>query len=98
VTPSLRYLSQKAAWFFYGPPVGSGLRPGQPYTADARLSAFGALTPGILVAKQLDDGWVVDLKVEYYQQKSSWKLGGEGSEGILPLSARWIQLGVGRSF
>jgi hypothetical protein len=41
---------------------------------------------------------VVDLKVEYYQQKSSWKLGGEGSEGILPLSARWIQVGVGRSF
>lgn len=98
VTPSLRYFSQKAAWFFYGPPVGSGLRPGAPYTADARLSAFGALTPGILVAKQLDEGWQVDLKIEYYQQKSSWKLGGEGSEGLLPLSARWIQLGVGRSF
>lgn len=98
VTPSLRYLTQKAAWFFYGPPLGNGFRPGQPYTADARLSAFGALTPGVLVAKQFDDGWVADLRVEFYRQKASWRLGGDGSAGLLPFSARWIQVGIGKSF
>ncbi len=53
VRPSLRYYTQKAAYFFYGPPIGSGFRPGEPYTADTRLSAFGAWTPGILIAKEL---------------------------------------------
>ncbi len=98
VTPSLRYLTQKAAWFFRGPPIGSGLRPGEPYTADARLSAFGAFTPGILVARDFGDGWVADVKVEFYRQKASWRAGGGGTEGLLPFSARWIQVGVGRSF
>lgn len=98
VTPSLRYLSQKAAWFFHGPPIGNGFTAGEPYTADTRLSAFGAFTPGVVVAKQFDDGWVADLRVEYYRQKGKWKLGGDGSEGLLPFSARWIQVGIGRSF
>jgi hypothetical protein len=98
VAPSLRYYTQKAAWFFHGPPIGRGFRPGEPYTADARLSAFGAFTPGLLVAKQFDDGWVVDLKVEFYRQKGAWRLGGDGTDGLLPLSARWVELGVGRSF
>jgi len=98
VRPSLRYYTQKSAFFYFGPPVGSGLRPGEPYTADTRLSAFGAWTPGILVAKQLDDGWSVDLKLEYYEQRGSWRLGGDGSEGLLPFSARWIQVGVTKTF
>ncbi|HEX4883257.1 MAG TPA: DUF3570 domain-containing protein [Casimicrobiaceae bacterium] len=98
VTPGLRYFTQKAASFFYGPPIGRGFRPGEPYTADARLSAYGALTPGLLVARQFADGWVADLKVEFYRQKASWRAGGDGSPGILPLSARWIEVGVGRSF
>ena len=98
VRPSLRYYTQKAAYFFFGPPVGSGFRPGQPYTADARLSAFGAWTPGIGVAKTLADGWSVDFKVEYYEQRSSWRAGGDGSPGLLPFSARWIELGVTKTF
>lgn len=98
VTSSLRYTTQDAAWFYYGPPVGSGFRPGERYTADTRLSAFGAFTPGILVAKQFDDGWVADLKVEFYRQKASWHLGGDGSPGLLEFSARWVQVGLGRSF
>ena len=95
--PSLRYYTQKAAYFYYGPPVGSGLRRGEPYTADTRLSAYGAWTPGILVAKQLSDGWSVDLKVEYYEQRGAWRFGGAGSNGLLPFSARWIQIGVTKS-
>ena len=98
VRPSLRYYSQSAASFFFGPPIGNGFVPGKPYTADARLSAFGAWTPGILVAKTLSDGWAVDLKVEYTEQRGSWRLGGGGTQGLLPFSARWIQVGVTKTF
>jgi hypothetical protein len=92
--PSLRYYTQKSAWFYYGPPIGSGFVPGQPYTADNRLSAYGAWMPGIAVAKELDDGWSIDVKVEYYEARPGWRFGGDGSPGILPFSARWIQVGV----
>lgn len=98
VRPSLRYYTQKAAYFFYGPPIGRGFQAGEPYTADARLSAFGAWLPGILFVKQLDNGVSVDLKLEYYEQRGSWRLGGDGTEGLLPFSARWIQVGVTKTF
>lgn len=94
VRPSLRYYTQKAASFYFGPPVGRGFVRGEPYTADTRLSAFGAWMPGILVTKALDGGWSVDFKLEYYEQRGSWRLGGGGSQGLLPFSARWIQIGV----
>ena len=54
--------------------------------------------PGLLVAKTLPDGWTVDLKYEFYRQKSAWKLGGDGSPGLLPFSANWIQAGVAKAF
>ena len=94
VKPSLRYYTQGNAWFFHGPPIGRGFVPGEPYTADNRLSAFGAWMPGILVAKDLGDGWSVDFKIEYYEARSGWRLGGDGTAGLLPFSARWIQVGV----
>jgi hypothetical protein len=72
--------------------------PGEPYTADTRLSAFGALTPAIRIDKQFDQGWSADLSFSYYQQRSSWRLGGSGSPGLLPLSARWISIGVSKTF
>jgi hypothetical protein len=98
ITPALRYLTQDHAWFWYGPPLGTGLRPGEPYTADTRLAAWGAITAGLAVAKEFDDGWLADLKVEFYRQRPSWRAGGGGSEGIEPFSARWVQVGVGRKF
>ena len=98
MTPSLRYYTQSAADFFFGPPFGNGLVPGEPYTADTRLSAFGALTPSIRVDKQFDHGWSADVSFSYYQQRSSWRLGGSGSDGLLPVSARWISIGVTKMF
>lgn len=98
VRPSLRYYTQDAAWFFYGPPIGNGFVRGEPYTADARLAAFGAWTPGISVAKAFAGGWSVDLKLEYTEQRGSWRLGGGGTGGLLPFSARWIQVGVSKTF
>ena len=72
--------------------------PGEPYTADQRLSAFGAITAGIAIVKQFTDGWSADLKVEYYQQRASWRVGGDGSPGLKPFYARWIEVGVGKEF
>jgi hypothetical protein len=98
LTPGLRYITQDNAFFFYGPPLGNGLRTGQPYTADTRLSAFGAFTPSLRLDKQFADGWSANVAVSFYRQKSSWHLFGEGSQGLLDFSARWIEAGVQKTF
>jgi len=98
VTPSLRYYTQSAADFYFDPPFPRGFVPGGNYTADTRLAAFGALTPGIGVTKRFADGWSADVKLEYYRQKSAWRLGGSGSPGLEPFSARWLQFGLAKTF
>ena len=101
VTPSLRYTTQSAADFYHGPPFPSGFVPGQPYSADQRLSAFGAITPGIKIAKAFPDGWRVDLKAEYYEQKGSWRsLIGSDNSGreLLPVKAQFYQVGLSKTF
>ena len=97
IKPALRYYTQAAADFYFDPPFPQGFSFGEPYTADARLSAFGALNPGVTIAKLLPEGWQIDLKVEFYRQRSDWRPGG-GSPGLEPLSARWIQTGISRTF
>ena len=37
------------------------------------------------------------LKVEFYRQRSDWRPGG-GSPGLEPLSARWIETGISKTF
>jgi len=96
--PSLRYYTQSAADFYFDPPFPRGFVLGRSYTADTRLAAFGAFTPGIAVAKTLPDGWSVNLKLEYYRQDPDWRLGGSGSPGIQTFSARWIQAGFSKPF
>ena len=98
VTPSLRYYTQSAADFYADPPFPRGFVPGHDYTADTRLSAFGAFTPGIGVARRFGDGWTADLKLEYYRQRAGWRLGGGGSPGLEPFSARWIEAGIAKTF
>ena len=98
VTPSLRYYTQSAADFFFGPPFGTGFMPGEPYTADTRLSAFGAFTPSLRIDKTFDRGWSADIAFSYYQQRTGWRLGGSGSSGLEPFSARWIMVGVSKTF
>lgn len=98
VTPSLRYYTQSAADFYFDPPFPRGFVPGRNYTTDTRLSAFGAFTPGIGIVKRFAEGWSADLKLEFYRQKSGWRLGGGGSPDLEPFSARWIQAGIARTF
>ena len=98
VVPSLRYYTQSAADFYFDPPFPQGFVFGQPYSADTRLSAFGALTSGVSIVKRLPDGWSFDVKLDFYRQRSDWRLGGDGSRGLEPFSARWIQTGVSKTF
>src|SRR5439155_1168229 len=84
--------------YYSDPPFGQGFDFGKSYTADTRLSAFGAITPGIAVAKLLPEGWSIDLKVELYRQRSGWRIGGGGSPGLEPFSARWIEAGIAKTF
>jgi hypothetical protein len=108
VTPSLRFTSQSSAKFYYdpvydpllGPPFPPGFlaNPFGFYTSDQRLSAFGAFTPGIKVAKSFAGGWVIDARAEYYEQRAEWRVGGEGSPGLQPFKAELYQFGVMKKF
>lgn len=101
VTPSLRYYAQSAADFYHGPPFPVGFVPGQVYSADQRLSAFGALTSGIKIGKSFADGWRIDFKAEHYEQRGSWRrLIGSGNNGgdLPPLKAQFYQVGLGKAF
>jgi hypothetical protein len=98
VAPSLRYYTQSAAWFYFNPPFPDGYRPGHDYTADTRLSAFGAFTPAITVARAFADGWSADVKFAFYRQRAAWQLAGNGSPGLETFSARWIEFGLAKAF
>ena len=72
---SFRYYTQSAASLLSRPAAGSGFASGSRTRPDTRLSAFGAFTLGVDVAKSLGDGWSVDLRVDCYQQESGWRPG-----------------------
>jgi hypothetical protein len=99
VTPSFRYHTQSAAKFYVDPTPGVDFPPVIPvdppyYSVDHRLSAFGAMTAGIKVALPLGKSWLIDAKADYYEQRSEWRLGGEGSPGLAPFKAQFYQVGL----
>jgi hypothetical protein len=106
LTPSLRLYSQRAASFYYDPvydaslgePFPPGWTDGQLASADQRLSAFGAVTLGVKLARQIGRDWKFDVKLENYQQRGSWRAFGHGSPGLAPLRANSLQLGVTRQW
>jgi hypothetical protein len=108
VTPELRYYTQGAASFYYDPvydpavgapyPPGYFTNPPQFISPDQRLSAFGAITAGLRVALKLSADWTVDVKAERYEQRGSWRLGGQGSPGLEPFRATFLQFGVSTRF
>ena len=111
VTPSLRYYSQRAASFYLDPltpypstsdnpyiqglPDVTGLNY---YSADTRLSAFGAFQVGFKVAKEFDHDVTADVKLEFYEARSEWRIGGSGSEGLLPFHYSAYQVGLSKKF
>jgi hypothetical protein len=108
LTPSLRYYTQRAASFYYDavydPVLGAPFptdylaNPNAIRSPDARLSAYGAATVGLRVSKALDRSNFVDFKIEYYEQRAQWRLGGEGSPGLDPLRATIFQIGLTHLF
>ena len=101
VTPGLRYYTQSAADFYHGPPFPVGFVPGQFYSADQRMSAFGALSLGIRVGKSFAGGWSVDFKAEYYEQRSDWRRlvdASNSAKDLLPLKAQFYLMGLGKTF
>lgn len=106
LTPNLRLYSQRAADFYFDPvydgKTGAPFPPGYVFggpaftSADQRLSAFGAITAGLKVAKQIDRDWSVDLKLEHYEQRGAWRVFGAGSPGLAPMRANSLQIGFTR--
>jgi hypothetical protein len=108
VTPALRLHSQSAANFYFDPvydpdvgapyPVGYFTNPPTYSSADQRLSAFGAITVGVKLAWQVNRDWLVDAKIDRYEQRSGWRVGGAGSIGLAPFTATSLQLGASTRF
>ena len=107
LTPLLRLYTQSQADFYFTvkeETFNTGTTPPTPlpptaehyYTEDQRLSAFGAVTFGLKVSKQLNPDWLVDLKFEKYQQRDEWSLSGSGDSGLATFNARSIQVGISR--
>lgn len=103
VTPTLRYHTQSSARFYCDaiPGVDSivqcAVPPGSFVSADHRLSAFGAVTLGVKAAFTIGK-LTVDAKLERYEQRGDWRVGGDGSPGLAPFTADIIQVGVARRF
>jgi hypothetical protein len=94
--PSVRYYTQSAAKFYsttFPPPVF-----GTDYSADQRLAAFGALSAGLQVTKQFSKGFALDLSVDTYTQRTSWRVFGSGSPGLEPFHAYYATLGFSKRF
>ena len=102
LTPSLRYYSQSAARFYYDPVADVAVYPGpvgDPRTARrTRACPPSARSRSGLKAELQLGRWTTDLKVEQYEQRSQWRLGGQGSPGIDPFHATTLQLGVATNF
>jgi hypothetical protein len=104
VIPSARYYTQGAASFYfdpvYDPVIGEPFPVGSPrfFSPDTRLSAYGAITLGAKLEWRIDQRWTTDIKYERYEQRSGWRLGGNGSPGLARFSAQFVQLGISRRF
>ena len=107
VTPLLRLYTQNEADFYVSAAAAEWADPTQAtpkptdavyYSEDQRLSAFGAITGGLKVSKQINKDWLVDAKYEYYEQRANWSLSGGGDKGLTPFKARSVQVGVSRQF
>ena len=94
--PSLRYYTQSAAKFYnnrFPPPD-----PSANYSADQRLAAFGAVSWGMQLSKQVGNDFSLDLAYEEYSQRANWRGFGSGSPGLETFRARFLTLGLQKRF
>lgn len=69
-------------------PFSHRLLPGQ-YSADHRLSGFGALSGGVVVQKQLARAFLLELGFEWSRHAGRWRAGGGGEEDFADFDA-WL--------
>ena len=104
VMPYVRVYTQSAASFFVNADSSGLPFPPNPsldatyYTEDQRMSAYGAHTFGFKVTKLIGQDTTLDVKLEQYQQRAGWRLGGSGSPGLDPFTAKTIQFGLAHYF
>lgn len=98
ITPFTRLYTQNAANFYLDPADLSLISSLQFHSLDQRLSAYGAVTYGLKVAKQLNQDWDADFKIEQYRQNQDWSLSSNSGTSLPTFSYRAIQLGVSRKF
>ncbi|NTV24811.1 MAG: DUF3570 domain-containing protein [Chlorobiaceae bacterium] len=102
LTPLLRLYSQSEADFYIAtntasPSDPTPVPPGtEYYSEDQRLGAFGAVTLGMKISKDLGKGWQADVKYEHYRQRQDWTVSGHGDPGVATFNARSIQVGISR--
>ena len=107
ITPLFRVYSQSAASFYVDPDpkfpnrvnIPEDYVPGESLLSfDQRTSAYGARTLGFKLSKQFSKDWAADVKLERYEQRGEWRIGGDGSSGLAPFIAKTVQLGLTRRF
>ncbi len=101
--PSFRYYTQTAADFYipFDPAMPDYPIPDpmpEFMSFDQRLSAFGAITLGIKVEKEIARDWLLDIKFDYYMQRAEWCMTGGGDPGVEPFNFRSIQVGISKKF
>jgi len=96
VRPNVRYYSQGAADFFSSifPPENFDSL----YSADQRMSAFGGITTGIKVTRELGQGFSVDGAFSFLQQRPGFTVFESGSSNIKPFYAYWLTVGLTKKF
>lgn len=110
LTPGLRYTTQNAARFYFDPVLNAqgdvdarattlyGLRLQGERSGDQRLAAWGAVGVSLQAAYALDETSKIDFRVDSYRQTASLRWGGDGSAGLAPFKATFVQLGWTKRF
>jgi hypothetical protein len=101
LTPSVRLYAQTPATFFSPPDPADPDRPNLPtgyrfgrsiISMDQRLAGFGAITAGLKAEKRMDSQASLYVKVEHYEQRTSWDWMGGGA-ALRDFRARTLQVG-----
>lgn len=74
-------------------PFSHRLLPGE-YSADHRLSGFGALTGGVVVQKRLARTFLLELGFEYARHAGRWRAGGGGEGDFADFDAWMVNAGL----
>jgi hypothetical protein len=97
VTPIVRVYSQSAA-DFYAPTFSRDALFAEINSFDQRLSSFGGRSIGVKVEKKINKDWVVDIRYDNYEQRTSWSVFNKPKDGLDKFQAKMAQIGISRYF